>query len=1005
MNFSAVVHGIAFLCVIVVPAVAVGDVRAAGWTSAGILAALGYGWVILGEAGRTLPCPAAWAAAYILGVPAFALATVAATVAAGPGRWPAAAAGIAGLIMGAVTLFIRRQPFTHRTLHSSWPMALAFSAVLATALPFAHVGAPVPQGTAYRAYFDHDFLVHLAVSAELAHGRIPPSNPYYAGEPLHYYWLPFNFAAAIYRAAGPEVALERILLLTNAAGGVAFALIVYGLLHSLGFSALAAGGSILTLLFAGSYEGAHIIGQRLAQNVPVSGFSGYNIDGWSRWLFGPPQIDTLFRGLLFTPQHLLALGLFALCAALLVRGQNDRQIARWRTMAVICWAAAAMSGCSAFIALAFAVWLTAVTFVHRYSWQNIAIFSAVCCAMGVSGLLWLAMEMFATGTAPPRLAAQVSGWPEGLAIFALNFGAPGILGVVGLIFWHKPANGRLAAAVLALLALIFIFGMSLDDYENEFGLRGGFLFFCAMSPGCASVFARMGQLFRRSRAAGASAVAVTAILLAPGLLTTALDLFNSQDISNSSFTLTVTHAEREALNWIRQNTPPNALIQAHPERLSADKKRIEGNLIPPFGQRGMFTGTAYYAGQFQIGKSKADERVKRAQDLLRSTHPGDLLPLTTSDAFPDFWWLSQYELAWSRDGRDKFFLDFIEVLFDNGAVKVIRADGAKLPAAGLRAARNTAGWFESSCAATAIRPVEDVFPAGQGGTALAVKPFTGFDPRPVAHSWIFDVDDVRPGECLINLRQLAWLIIEVPAAANELLVELYWLSCASESGQWVKLTFNEVDGPILQLRPGWRDYRIPLPAGVPRDIPSFIGLVPRDLRAPREVCGGGLSIGATGRDAPGPVVVRGGPAPGGGLFGDVFWEQKNISPHQPGFNLVPLPPDVPASVFDTTSDPRAAAEMANWLRRLPHGQIVAGVTLGAAETLLTDEGWRALETVGVSHDPRSEPGSTLLFIGVVGAGPGTAAQSRPAQGAEFIHIGPNEGTERIGFAVGAVRYR
>ena len=68
------------------------------------------------------------------------------------------------------------------------------------ARPFSRVAAPLPDGgKAYRAYFTADFIWRMAVAAELAKGEVPPANPFYRNDYLHYYWLAHLLPAAEYR--------------------------------------------------------------------------------------------------------------------------------------------------------------------------------------------------------------------------------------------------------------------------------------------------------------------------------------------------------------------------------------------------------------------------------------------------------------------------------------------------------------------------------------------------------------------------------------------------------------------------------------------------------------------------------------------------------------------------------------------------------------------------------------------------------------------------------------
>jgi hypothetical protein len=54
---------------------------------------------------------------------------------------------------------------------------------------FLHVGIETASGNAYRAYFNGDFLKHVALVREFDKPGIPPRNPYFSGLALHYYWF------------------------------------------------------------------------------------------------------------------------------------------------------------------------------------------------------------------------------------------------------------------------------------------------------------------------------------------------------------------------------------------------------------------------------------------------------------------------------------------------------------------------------------------------------------------------------------------------------------------------------------------------------------------------------------------------------------------------------------------------------------------------------------------------------------------------------------------------
>ena len=89
--------------------------------------------------------------------------------------------------------------------------------------PYAHVGIDLPEGRAYRAYFTADFVWEMAVVAEVAKGDMPPRNPYYLGDNLHYYWLMHLLPAAARPALGGALTVEQLLLVNALWSGLTFA--------------------------------------------------------------------------------------------------------------------------------------------------------------------------------------------------------------------------------------------------------------------------------------------------------------------------------------------------------------------------------------------------------------------------------------------------------------------------------------------------------------------------------------------------------------------------------------------------------------------------------------------------------------------------------------------------------------------------------------------------------------------------------------------------------------
>ena len=100
---------------------------------------------------------------------------------------------------------------------------------LVVGLPFAHVGEMTPDGQAYRAYFTADYVWRRAVVIELAKGAPMPVNPYFAGDALHYYWMPHMLSGVQYRFAGAWATLDELLLIRSIAIDLFFVAFLYGI--------------------------------------------------------------------------------------------------------------------------------------------------------------------------------------------------------------------------------------------------------------------------------------------------------------------------------------------------------------------------------------------------------------------------------------------------------------------------------------------------------------------------------------------------------------------------------------------------------------------------------------------------------------------------------------------------------------------------------------------------------------------------------------------------------
>jgi hypothetical protein len=139
------------------------------------------------------------------------------------------------------------------------------SAVLLAALP---VAVAVAMLASSRTLVSWHGFVHVAIAEHLAAGALPPENPFFAGEPLPYYWVHQALAALLARALGVD-ALHALALLTLASLALlSFSALRIGARH---FDSAGAGLLIAWLAVAGLNPAGPAIAaaKALTQGIPL----------------------------------------------------------------------------------------------------------------------------------------------------------------------------------------------------------------------------------------------------------------------------------------------------------------------------------------------------------------------------------------------------------------------------------------------------------------------------------------------------------------------------------------------------------------------------------------------------------------------------------------------------------------------------------------------------------------------------------------------------------------
>ncbi len=525
-----------------------------------------------------------------------------------PGAWLLPAVG--ALLAAGLALTLRR-----RTMESG-PSRTDYAGILfvlliviaATRLPFSRIGFPIDGQYAYRAYFSSDYLKHFSVVEALNNGPMPPENLYFAGETLHYYWLPYAVPAVAARLTGSTskalfaysflVNILFLLLLLQAARRIS------GTRRWLPFLAV-------PLVLAPSLEGAYLWAGRARFSLAAFFAEGraFNIDGLTRWLWNLPQIDTLLRALLYTPQHLLSLAFVLL---FLVFADEDPE-RPWLLSLFLALSLAASFFVGGILLISRALHALARdgARVFRRDLSLPAFFRGLgrhfllpFFVLGLSA----ALGMVSTGGS--GIVIKPLGPRQILLLLGMNLGLLVLSGAWGLLAARFRSRGFLA--FLLGVSFCLLLAVRIEGFESDVSLKAGLVVILTL----ALLTCRLGQV----SGAGRFAAPLALLILIPGALTAVLDVRNSADVRNARFTSTVKVEEMRMLEWIRENVPKESVVQNFPAARTWNL-----SAIPAFAGRPMAVGDRMHGQIFQV----RPEDYERRLEALRLALSG--LPATRDD--------------------------------------------------------------------------------------------------------------------------------------------------------------------------------------------------------------------------------------------------------------------------------------------------------------------------------------------------------------------------------------
>ena len=429
----------------------------------------------------------------------------------------------------------------------------------------------------------------MAVTSELKKFAMPPRNMYMPHRPLHYYWAYYIAPAAIAGTGPGQLANVEADLKVNAIGT---ALLLVSTLFLAAWTAVphafAAAAGVTLATVASSAEGTVALLRLVERGAPLGAVRDLNIDAISNWWFGGLRIDGIPRCFWWVPQHSMSyiLGLVAL-AVVNASGSGGGAAAYWIAGAALAGSAAFNPFVGAIFAAVCCVALALDALISPDPLRRLARSAAVGLPILVALVWCLGNQM--VGRAPGMLELGLLGGARSapVANLSLSLGPALVPALAGMLAARSIGRFRaiIAPVLMMIGALIVMHFVRLRVDESWVAFRAGQMIL-AVTP-CLSAAAFAAAPHWR-RVAGALSIAALIV----GLPTTIIDVYNAQDIANLAagpgfpWTQVLDRAHDDAVEWLRQTTPPTATVQLD----ALARGRTTWSLIPSFAERRMSAG-------------------------------------------------------------------------------------------------------------------------------------------------------------------------------------------------------------------------------------------------------------------------------------------------------------------------------------------------------------------------------------------------------------------------------
>jgi len=495
-------------------------------------------------------------------------------------------------------------------------------------IPYSRVGTATGDGIAYRAYYSGDYLKHVAVTAELTRGVLPPDNPYFAGKKLHYYWMFYVFPALMTEITGPDRVEDVLQTVNLLLAGVFIGMWVFAA-HALIYRRWARLLVMLTPFCFASFEGVAVFREVMKKGWPWDGFRAYNVDGYTRWILGQPEVDTLFRLIQYNMQHIIPAAFFIVFLMLF----SSRTMVSRRQAAGMGLVCALSIGHSGFLGSFLTLW-TGLCLVILGPWNRRGIRERLVLATVMALPPLAALFIYKTGfqmlgnTGNPLMLTLVKPVAEHpIRFLLLNFGIA-VTGLPGIFFWRR---GHRPAIILATLAMIWVACVIVPDWPSDVGVKVGYTLAMALALLTGRWIDRLPD--KTGLRIAAPLVLIPGALLA--LPTLAMEVYNSADIENDRYVSRIDPVDWDAYRFMRRNLSPDARIQTGPNIREAN---APFSPIPTFAHRHTYCGDWMHAHIFLIPERLYKIRLDQVRRMYTNRDPAAVHSLCRNAGITHLYW-------------------------------------------------------------------------------------------------------------------------------------------------------------------------------------------------------------------------------------------------------------------------------------------------------------------------------------------------------------------------------